>query len=120
MQVVTRGYYIFVYNVLPDSAWAVYILPEEVGSKISIIGMQILTLKWPAKSDTQPGHLSIFSFANPHSPITTWDRDKIRRSGNFGNIVFLELGRRCRGGPGLVWLYVGTEKTETFRQTINT
>ena len=45
-----------------DSVWAVYILPEEVGSRIHVLGLHILTLK-SCVFETQPGQLSIISVA---------------------------------------------------------
>ncbi|XP_019856449.1 PREDICTED: insulin receptor substrate 1-like isoform X2 [Amphimedon queenslandica] len=100
-----------------DSVWAVYILPEEVGSRVHVLGLHILTLK-SRVSETQPGQLSIISAAD-HTPIVTWDRDKMRRTGCLGNMVFIEIGRRCRGGPGLVWMYVGPKETAALRETLH-
>ena len=100
-----------------DSAWAVYILPEEVGSRCNMIGMHILLLKGgvPHRS---VGKLEIVHLVEPKKPIVTWDRDKMRRTGKTGNLVFIEIGRRCQGGEGLVWMYCGFEEATSLWETI--
>lgn len=71
------------------SAWLVYILPNEVGAKCSIIGINVLALKSgiPGK---QVGTLNIYNPADPSRPVLTWDRDKTRRTGKTG-IVFSHM-----------------------------
>ena len=100
-----------------DSVWPVYILSEEVGSRVNALGINIIALR-SLKSDTQPGQLDIIS-PTDHKPIVTWDRDKIRRTGYLGNIVFIEIGRRCKAGPGLVWMYVGPADSAALRETLH-
>ena len=56
--------------------------------------------------DTQTGQLDIISPIDP-TPIVTWDRNKMRQTGCFGNMIFIEIGRRYRGGPDLVWMFAG-------------
>ena len=99
--------------------WPVYILPEEVGSRVHVLGHHIISLR-SRKSENQPGQLDIISPADPTSPIITWDRDKMRRTGCLGNMVFIEIGRRCRGGPGLLWMYAGPKDTAALRETLRT
>lgn len=101
-----------------DSVWAVYILPEEVGSRCTIIGMNILALQSGVPNKTV-GRLSIFSPADTSNPVLSWDRDKMRRTGKTGNLVFIEIGRRCQGGPGLVWMYAGVEEAQALRETLH-
>lgn len=87
--------------------WPVYILPEEVGSRCSLIGSNVLALQGRIAGG-RPGKLEIYSLTDHTEPIVSWDHDKIRRTGKLGRLLFIEIGRRCRGGPGLVWLYTGT------------
>ena len=112
--------FIFMLSSLPplDSVWAVYILPEEVGSRCTIIGMNVLALQSGVPNKTV-GRLSIFSPADPSNPVLSWDRDKMRRTGKTGNLVFIEIGRRCQGGPGLVWMYAGVEEAQALRETLH-
>lgn len=105
------------FSLFLDSVWAVYILPEEVGSRVHVLGTHILALK-SRISENQPGQLDIISPADP-TPIVTWDRDKMRRTGCLGNMVFVEIGRRCRGGPGLIWMYAGPKETAALRETLH-
>ena len=110
---------IYVFFSVLDSVWPVYILPEEVGSRVHVLGHHIISLR-SIKSENQPGQLDIISPADPTSPIITWDRDKMRRTGCLGNMVFIEIGRRCRGGPGLIWMYAGPKDTAALRETLRT
>ena len=109
--------FIFMLSFLPllDSVWAVYILPEEVGSRCTIIGMNVLALRSGIPNKT----VSIFSPTDPSNPVLSWDRDKMRRTGKTGSTVFLEIGRRCQGGPGLVWMYAGVEEAQALWETLH-
>ena len=101
-----------------DSVWPVYILPEEVGSKCSIIGANIIALKSGVPGGSI-GKLDIFSPVHTTKPLVSWDRDKMRRTGKTGQLVFIEIGRRCEGGPGLVWMYTGFKKAQALRETLH-
>ena len=98
---------------LLDSAWPVYILPEEVGSRCSIIGSNVLALHGRIEG-TYQGKMEIYSPTDHHDPVITWDHDKIRRTGKLGRLLFVEIGRRCTGGPGLVWMYIGTNDKRVY------
>ena len=93
-----------------------YVLPEEVGARTYIIGRNLLAIY--DTSDKRPGCIDIF---NPiySDTIISWERDKIRRTGYIGNLVFIEIGRRCRGGPGLVWLYVRPKEAHDLREALH-
>ena len=94
-------------------------MPEEVGSRCGMIGIHILLLKAGVPQQSV-GRLEIVSPTNPSRPvIVAWDRDKMRRTGKTGNLVFMEIGRRCRGGPGLVWMYAGFEEAHPLRETLH-
>ena len=100
-----------------DSAWAVYIMPEEVGSRCHMIGIHILLLK--SGDERSVGRLEIVSPTDTGKLVVAWDRDKMRRTGKTGNLVFVEIGRRCYGGPGLVWMYAGFEEAHPLRETLH-
>ena len=63
--------------------WPVYILPEEVGQRCSIIGLNVLALRSgvPGK---EVGTLNIYNPVDPATPLVSWDRDKMRRTGKTG------------------------------------
>lgn len=104
---------------LSDSVWPVYILPEEVGSKKGMIGLHILVLRSGIPNYTM-GQLDILSPTDLSQPVVTWDRDKMRRTGKTGHLVFIEIGRRCEGGPGLVWMYTGYQNdAQALRETLH-
>jgi len=65
------------------------------------------------------GHLDIYNPGDPSTPLISWDRDKMRRTGKTGNLVFIEIGRRCQGGPGLVWMYTGFNDAQALRETLH-
>ena len=98
---------------LSDSAWPVHILPEEAGSRCSIIGSNVLTLHGRIEG-SRVGKLEIYNPTDNNEPLVTWDHDKIRRTGKLGRLLFIEIGRRCKGGPGLVWIYMGTSDKIAF------
>ena len=102
---------------LLDSVWPVYILPEEVGSRCSIIGTNVIALRSGGKDII--GHLDIYNPGDPSTPLISWDRDKMRRTGKTGHLVFIEIGRRCEGGPGLVWMYTGFNDAQALRETLH-
>lgn len=112
------SFYIF---IPPDSVWAVYILPEEVGTRIHALGVHIIALRSKSTkgSNPHPGQLDIISPTDPTSPVVTWERDKMRRTGCLGNMVFIEIGRRCRGGAGLVWMYASSVDSAGLRETLH-
>lgn len=87
-----------------ESAWPVYILPGEVGFKLGIIGVHVLTL--------HHSQLNIFNPSCLWTPVVTWDRNEIQRYGKIGSLVFLEIERWCKGGPGLLWIYTAYEFDE--------
>lgn len=33
--------------------------------------------------------------------------------------MFVEIGRRCQGGPGLVWMYSGFNDAQALRETLH-
>ena len=96
-----------------------YILPEEVGSRLTLLGFHVVALRSTLKN-VHPGQLDIINPMEPNSPIVTWDRDKMRRTGCLGNMVFIEIGRRCRGGAGLIWMYAGQREAGALRETLHT
>ena len=97
--------------------WPVYILPDEVGLRCHIIGQHILTLH--SESEISVGELKIISPTDHKEAVIRWDRDKLRRSGRAWNLVFIEIGRMCVGGPGLVWMYVGFDSAaQALRETL--
>lgn len=102
-----------------DSVWPVYILPEEVGQKCGIIGQHVLALR-SGKPNISMGQLDLISPTDYRTPVVTWDRDKMRRTGKTGLLVFIEIGRRCEGGPGLVWMYSGYQNdAQALRETLH-
>ena len=99
-----------------DSVWPVYILLEEVGSRCSIIGTSVVALR--SGGNDIIGHLDIYNPGDLSTPLISWDRDKIT-TGKIGHLIFIESGRRCQGGPGLVWMYTGFNDAQALRETLH-
>ncbi|XP_065898240.1 insulin receptor substrate 1-like isoform X2 [Dysidea avara] len=93
------------------SVWVVYIISEDVGSKLGYEGLHIVAIR---RNSTMNIH-------NIHSGkhLLAWDRDKLRRSGCIGSLVFMEAGRRCLGGPGLLWMYCPSSVAPKFRECLH-
>lgn len=73
-----------------DSVWPVYILPDEVGGRCGIIGTNVLALKSGVQG-RQVGTLNIYNPADPTTPLVSWDRDKMRRTGKTGELNLTDL-----------------------------
>ena len=101
-----------------DSAWAVYILPDDVGTTCQIIGLNVVVLKG-GRGNKPVRQLQICNPVDPQNPTVSWDRDKMRRTGKTGNLVFIEIGRRCKGGPGLVWMYSAYGEAQALKETLH-
>ena len=96
--------------------WLVYVLAEEVGSRVQALGVHIVTLR-SSLNKQSPALMSIISPVDSE-PIVTWEANKMRRTGSLGNMVFIEVGRRCEGGPGLIWMYACPEDAPNYRDTL--
>ena len=75
-----------------------YILHEGIGSVLKLTGLHILTLYYH-EYDYQ---LKFHDLTG--KCVLVWDGNKIRRCGYIKSLVFVEAGRRCAGGPGLLWM----------------
>ena len=80
-----------------ESIWRVYVINDGIGKTLKCKGFHNITIN---RNST----VSIIS-PSGQVPVATWDRDKIRRAGCLESLVFLEAGRRCYGGAGMLWMY---------------
>ena len=69
---------------------------------------------------TATEQIKVFPYNVTSHTIISWDRDKLRRSGSIGGLVFLEAGRRCTFGAGLLWMYAFPEVTHSLRDGLHT
>ena len=81
---------------LAAHVFVVYLINEGVASVLNLSGLHII-----AVSKTT---FSIYAY-HTEKLLVTWDQDKIRRPGKIESLVFIEPGRKCQGGPGLLWMY---------------
>lgn len=101
-----------------DSVWPVYIAADEVGEKCGIVGMRALTLQGKASGSTQQGRLQIYSLADKHNPVLSLTHSTIRCTGKMGRWLYIEVGTRGRGGPGLLWMYFGSKEKAAWMKEV--
>lgn len=92
--------------------WVVYLINEGVGPKLNLTGLHFVT--------TQASNLTfnIHSFYNGKH-LMAWEHCHIRRSGRVGPLVFLEIGRSCQGGPGVLWMYYPIHLAAQLRESLH-
>lgn len=96
---------------IADSAWPVYISPEEMGSKYRATGLMVMTLKGRvSNSKLAMGKMELYGSMDHKNPVLSCKHDSIRCTGKMGKFVYVELGSRCKGGPGLMWMYFGSKE----------
>ena len=99
----------FFYSV---GVWVVYFINEGVGPLLNFTGLHIVTIR------TTNLTFNIHNFYNGKH-LLAWEHCKIRRSGCVGPLVFLEIGSRCQGGPGVLWMYYPAHLAQEFRESLN-
>ena len=77
--------------------WVVYLISEGVGLRLNFTGLHVVTIQ------TTNSTFNIYTYEGKH--LLAWEHRCIRRTGRVGPVVFLEGGRKCRGGPGVLWMY---------------
>ena len=92
--------------------WVVYLINEGVGPALNFTGLHIVTIR------TTDLTFNIYNFYNGKH-LLTWEHCNIRRSGCVGPLVFLEIGRRCQGGAGVLWMYYPTHLAQEFRESLH-
>lgn len=94
-------------------AWGLCVLQDGIGARASLKHALCVAVV------TEDDQVKIFPW-KVTAPQITWDRNKLRRSGSIGDLVFLEAGRRCRFGPGLLWMYTKSEVALSLREGLHT
>ena len=88
-----------------------YFINEGVGPALKYTGLHIVTIQ------TTDLTFNIHNCYNGKH-LLSWDHCNIRRSGRVGPLVFLEVGRRCQGGPGVLWMYYPDHLAGKFRESL--
>jgi len=99
------------YYSYSDSLWPVYVMNEEVGFRCHLEGPKILVLE----KQNETNKLDVYSMEQTSTPVFSCMHSEIRRIGKMGIFLYVEVGRRCRAGPGLLWLFFGNNN-ETAMQ----
>lgn len=98
--------------------WPVYISTEDVGGKCGLTGMRALTLQGKVEGSAEQGRLELYSLADEHSPVLSLLHSTIRCTGKMGKWLYIEVGTRCRGGPGLLWMYFGSKEKAVWMKEV--
>ena len=94
-------------------AWGMCVLEDGIGGSAGMRNAYCVAVV------TNTDKLLVFPW-NVTTPLIIWEREHIRRSGSIGNLVFLEAGRRCGFGPGLLWMYSITSVVLSLRDGLHT
>lgn len=78
--------------------WTVYFISEGVAQTLNFTGLHVVTIS--ATNLT----FNIYDFYNGKH-LLAWEHCSIRKSGCVGPLVFLEVGKSCHGGPGVLWMF---------------
>ena len=92
--------------------WVVYLINEGVGPKLNFIGIHVVTV------NTTNLTFNIYNYYN-EKHLLAWEHCNIRRSGCIGPLVFLEIGRKCLAGPGVLWMYYPAHLAAQFRESLH-
>ena len=95
-------------------AWGVVVVQVGIGEQAHLRDAFCVVVV------TSDDRLKIYAWNAATIPLITWDRDKLRRSGSIGDMVFMEAGRRCRFGPGLLWMFAETNVSVSLRAGLHT
>ena len=96
-----------------------YISPEEVGSKCSMTGMMVLAMKGRSlRARRSMGKMELYDLLDPAAPMLSCSHDSVRCTGKMGKFVYVELGSRCKAGPGLLWMYFGSKERANMMKDI--
>ena len=93
--------------------WVVHILKEGiVMSNPTLAGLRLISIR---SCDCT------FNVHDYHSGnlLLSWDQAAIRRSGYTKSLVFLEASKRCREGPGLIWMHHPLPQAKELRQCLH-
>lgn len=94
-------------------AWGMYALQEGIGSRAGLKDAPCVAVV------TDTDRLLVFPW-KVTCAVIDWDRTHLRRSGSVGNLVFLEAGRRCMFGAGLLWMHNRSTINPSLREGMHT
>ena len=93
--------------------WVVHILSEGVAlDNTALTGLHIITIR---SSDATFNIHDLYT----GKQLLSWNKVAIRRSGCIETLVFLEAGRKCSGGPELLWMYHPASQVPKLRQCLH-
>jgi hypothetical protein len=104
--------------VVTDFALPVYISADDVGGRCGIAGTMALTLHGKPQGSNEQGRMQIYSFVDEHTPAFFLKHSVIRCTGKMGKWLYIEVGTRSRGGPGLLWMYFGSKEKAIMMKDI--
>ena len=95
-------------------AWGVVIVLAGIGKKAGLYNSLYVAIV------TSEDQFKIYPWNVSTTPVITWERDRLRRCGRIGGMVFMEAGRRCQFGPGPLWMYTGLSACVSLHEDLHT
>ena len=89
-----------------------YCVNEGIGPRLNLDGLHFVTIQ-PSNST-----INIYGFHNGKH-LLAWEHCNISRTGRVGPLVFLEVDRRCQGGPGVLWMWCPNHLAAKFRESLD-
>ena len=103
---------LLIFTTLIGGIWVVYFINEGIGPTLHLDGLHFVTIQPTNRT------FNIYNFYNEEH-LLAWNHCDIRRVGRVGTLVFLEVGRRCQGGPGVLWMYCADHLAAEFRESLD-
>ena len=95
-----------------------YIPDDDVGGRCGVGGMRVLTLEGKVPGRNEEGILQLYSMADTTTAVFSLKHNTIRCTGKMGRWIYVEVGTRGRGGPGLLWMYFGSKERAVWMKDV--
>lgn len=99
------------YIVHVAASWLVHILPEEVGSFLSIVGPSLLVLNSASQQ------LELYNHPGVNVTPTIWPNSSVQRVGRLLNIIFIEIHISYLGTERL-WMHTHKQRRDSLREAL--
>ena len=90
--------------------WVVYLINHGIGPGLNLNGLRIVAIINLT--------FNIYDFYNGEH-LLAWEHCNIKGVGHINSLVFLEVGRGCQGGPGVLWMYCPDHLAAEFRESLD-
>ena len=82
-----------------------------MGKRCGLTGIRVLTLTGKGRPGfTDQAKMEIYDPEDDCNPLLSLKHNTIRCIGKMGKWLYVEVGTRGRGGPGLLWMHFGNKE----------